>query len=141
VGDVERVLASRRLLKLIDEIRPHMIVLKKERWERGHVDQHMANVVEAVQGVAELHSIPIHLIDQNEIRTIFGRWDCSTREEIAVTLAQMFPDLLWALPPKRKAWQAEHPRMSMFDAVALALTYWLTAGAGLIVDGSSPTEG
>ena len=56
VGDVEKLLAGKRLSKLIDEIKPHAIILKKERWERGHTDHHMGNVVEAVQGVAAIRS-------------------------------------------------------------------------------------
>src|SRR6266851_2735985 len=43
--------------------------------------------------------------------------------ERAVEIAARFPEIGWKLPPKRKAWESEHYRMSMFSAAALAMTY------------------
>jgi len=41
-------------------------------------------------------------------------------------LAKQFPDELASrLPPKRKTWESEDSRMDIFDAVALAVTFWL----------------
>ena len=42
--------------------------------------------------------------------------------EIASLLAECFPVLHWELPPKRKIWESEHYRMSIFDAAALAVS-------------------
>jgi hypothetical protein len=56
---------------------------------------------------------------------------CETRDEIAAVLARLFLDLHWRLPPKRRAWQSEHPRMAMFDAIALGLAYWQHQSMGL----------
>jgi hypothetical protein len=74
--------------------------------------------------VASAHSISIFLIKDDDVRQTFRNMGCETRDEIAVALARIFPDLLWKLPPKRRAWQSEHPRMAMFDAIALGLAYW-----------------
>jgi hypothetical protein len=41
-------------------------------------------------------------------------------------LAEQFPELLSKLPAARKLWESEHERMSIFDALALAVTH--TAG-------------
>src|SRR6266446_5122020 len=41
--------------------------------------------------------------------------------ERAVEIAARFPEIGWKLPPKRKAWESEHYRMSMFSAAALAM--------------------
>jgi hypothetical protein len=40
--------------------------------------------------------------------------------EVAVRLAEIFPDLGDRLPWKRKVWMPEDPRMNIFDAVGLA---------------------
>jgi hypothetical protein len=50
--------------------------------------------------------------------------DCKTKVELAATLAMIFPELAWRLPPKRKIWQSEHRRQTAFDAIALAVGYW-----------------
>jgi len=39
-------------------------------------------------------------------------------------LADAFPELLPRLPTKRKIWESEHPRMAMFDAIALGFASW-----------------
>ncbi len=49
----------------------------------------------------------------------FGRG----KYERAVEIAARFPEIGWKLPPKRKAWESEDYRMSMFSAAALAMTY------------------
>ena len=41
--------------------------------------------------------------------------------EVALHLAETFPDLLPRLPRKRKAWMVEDARMSIFDAASFAL--------------------
>ena len=46
-----------------------------------------------------------------------------TKYENARRVAEHFPVLGWRMPPKRKAWESEHYRMSMFTAAALAMTY------------------
>lgn len=134
VGELERALAQRRIAKLLEEIRPDVIVLKKERWAKGLTDRYLGNVVRAVQEEASSRSIPIYLIEGKDVAKTFGIFQCTNREQIAATLARMFPELAWSIPPKRKAWQSEHPRLSVFDAIALGVTFWLTIGPSLIAN-------
>jgi hypothetical protein len=44
-----------------------------------------------------------------------------TRYENARRVAERFPVLEWKLPPKRRAWESEHYRISIFAAAALAI--------------------
>lgn len=53
----------------------------------------------------------------------FSKRGAHTKYEIASTLAGEFPALALRLPPKRKPWQSEDSRMSIFDAAALGYTY------------------
>lgn len=47
------------------------------------------------------------------------------KQSLAETLAGRFPiELASRLPPKRKVWMSEDPRMDMFDAVGLAVAFW-----------------
>jgi len=124
VGQAERELAQKRLSKLLTGIAPNVILLKHERWERGHTDFHLANPLAALQDEAEKHSIPIRLIQEEAVKKTFEVFGCRTKHEIAATLASIYPELLLRVPPQRKPWQSEHPRTSVFDAVALGLTYW-----------------
>jgi len=66
----------------------------------------------------------------NAIPSYWGRtsiWagsDATTKQEIAIAIAERFPELAPRLPRFRKPWMSEDYRMSIFDAVALALTFF-----------------
>jgi hypothetical protein len=124
VGEAEAAMASKRLAVLLKSFSPSAIVVKRERWDRAQTNSHIRSLVEVVIRVASAHSVPIFLIEQDDVRKTFSNMDCETRDEIAAALARIFPELVWRLPPKRRAWQSEHPRMAMFDAIALGLAYW-----------------
>lgn len=134
VGDVEREIAQRRISKLLNGITPDLILLKQERWDRAHHDIHLANPLAALQSEADRHSIPIRLIRENTIRATFEVFGCRTKPDIAAAVASLFPELLRIVPPQRKAWQTEHARMSIFDAVALGVAYWLRGQDHMVID-------
>lgn len=51
-----------------------------------------------------------------------------TKQEMAQIIALEFPELSYRLPPPRKLWMSEDDRMSIFDAAALALTFYYPEG-------------
>ena len=53
----------------------------------------------------------------------FERSGHRNKYAIALCLTESFPALLLRLPPKRKPWQSEDNRMSIFDAAAFGYTY------------------
>jgi hypothetical protein len=112
---------------------PSAIIVKRERWERAQISSHIRSLVEVMTRVGSTHSIPILLIGDDDVRKTFRNLGCDTRDEIAAALARIFPELVWRLPPKRRAWQSEHPRMAMFDAIALGLAYWQHQSSALPV--------
>ena len=56
------------------------------------------------------------------VRKVCGSSPTATKEQIATRLAEQFPELARHLPAHRKPWMSEDVRMSIFDAVALAMT-------------------
>ena len=124
VGEEEAKMASKRLAVLLESFAPSAIVIKRERWDRAQTSPHIRSLVEVVTRVASAHSVSICLIRDDDVRQTFRNMGCETRDEIAAGLARIFPELHWKLPPKRRPWQSEHPRMAIFDAVALGLAYW-----------------
>jgi hypothetical protein len=66
----------------------------------------------------EGHALPLALVYRH-----FAKCGARNKHEIASALAQRFAALALRLPPKRKPWQSEDSRMSIFDAVALGYTY------------------
>ena len=124
VGEAEAEMASKRLVALIKSSSASTIIVKRERWDRAHTSLHIKSLVGVLTRVALAHSVPILLIRQEDVQETFRNLGCKTREEMAEALARIFPHLIGKLPPKRRVWQSEHPRMAMFDAISLGLAYW-----------------
>jgi hypothetical protein len=122
--DGESAVAGRRLATLLKVSSPSAIVVKTERWESAKTNTGSRSLAEAITNESFARSIPICLLGQNELASTFLNLQCETKYEIASALTRIFPELLWKLPPKRQVWQSEHPRMTMFDAIALGLAYW-----------------
>lgn len=51
----------------------------------------------------------------------------ATKEQVAATLAAQFPELARRVPPHRKPWMNEDPRINLFDAVGLAVAFYRRA--------------
>jgi Holliday junction resolvasome RuvABC endonuclease subunit len=65
----------------------------------------------------------------NAVRTVFASVGAVTRYEIAQVIAQHLDAISHRMPRRRRAWENADPRQSLFDAAALALTYFaLTDG-------------
>ena len=112
--------SARALSEFLKLWSPATIVIKKQRWELASEWA----IREALLNQAKARSIDIRLLDQTQLNYRFRQLGCSTKEDVAEVLAKIFPELIWTLPPKRKVWESEHPRMSVFDAIALGLVYW-----------------
>ncbi len=62
------------------------------------------------------------------INTCFASIGAVTRFEVAQAIAQHIDAFSHRLPRKRRPWDREDPRQSLFDAAALALTYFAVTG-------------
>src|SRR5437899_6990546 len=69
-------------------------------------------------------SIETEFVGKQELKQAFEQFGSTTKYEIASRIALMFPELTWKLPAARKPWQTEPHNQTIFDAVALALTYF-----------------
>jgi RNase H-fold protein (predicted Holliday junction resolvase) len=124
INDDESSIAIKRLRTLISMFGPVAIVIKRERWEKRETNANMQKLIDAFESEAFARLIPIRLIREQDIRSTFVNFGCTTREENAAALARIFPELAWDLPAKRRTWQPEHSRMTVFDALAIGLAYW-----------------
>ena len=63
-----------------------------------------------------------------DVKKTFSTDSTITKQEMAQKIALEFRELSYRLPPPRKLWMSEDDRMSIFDAAALALTYFHPEG-------------
>ena len=116
--------ASKPLSELIRIWAPESIVIKKEKWEalgaKPETKALSANILELIS----THEILLRLVSRHDFEVAFDHLGSTTKYEIAASLGRIFPELAWKVPPERKPWESEHPRMSAFDAIALGLASW-----------------
>lgn len=71
------------------------------------------------------HGIRLHRISRRKVQRVFAATGASTKHQIALAIAKRFPELDPRLPPLRKPWMSEDERMAIFDAVAMALAFYI----------------
>ena len=131
-GKAGAVQAARRIGQLIKLFTPSTVVVKRP-------DQHVATgypgirlMANAIRRQASAHVIPFQFIGRDEIEEAFRIFNVGNKHEIATVLTQIFPELLWKLPAKRKLGDPEHPRMVLFDAISVGLTHWQQNGSPIV---------
>jgi hypothetical protein len=113
-----------RFLALLELLRPTLIVIRKITPESRRNCTATKNLVQSVKRECRLRSIQIVFISEARLHRQFRRRGTPNKQSDAALLASQFPELDWRVPPPRKTWQHEHRNMPVFDAVAVALSYF-----------------
>lgn len=74
--------------------------------------------------IARSRGIKLELYARGRIRRSFEPLGATTRYDIAKLLSQSINELALRLPPQRRPWMTEDGRMALFDAAAMAVTYF-----------------
>ena len=116
---------SARFERLLGRHEPAVLVLEEfdRRAERIQMLCRQFVHLAAVRGM----DTPIYR--KNVIRTVFASIGATTRFEIAHVIAQHLDAFNHRMPKKRRPWESEDPRQSLFDAAALAITYFAVTGS------------
>ncbi len=78
-----------------------------------------------IVGWAGKLQLKLRLVSVTQVRTQLLGAASGTKFAVARKLAETFPaELGMRLPPKRRPWMSEDPRMDIFDAVGLAAAFW-----------------
>jgi hypothetical protein len=114
----------KKLANLLDELAPSVVVAKDLSKRRGITGRKLRKITEVLRREAGKRAIPVRFLNARALQAAFGSGNRLTKHAIASALAQRFPELSWRLPPKRKPWQSEDYRISIFDAAALGVAYF-----------------
>ena len=78
--------------------------------------------------LAKRHGVPVHTYSRGQVLDYFEKFGAQTKQSIAETIAKHTPALSLYLPPARKPWKSEDPRIGIFEAAALVWTYLRSSG-------------
>jgi len=76
--------------------------------------------------ICKRHGVKVKFLTSKNVADVFEPFGAYTKYQRARLIVGYLPDLSYKLPPKRKPWQGEDMRMSIFDAACLALSYLYT---------------
>lgn len=112
--------------KLIDRYKPDVLVLQDVNATDFHRAKRIKPLQKQIVMLARKRNINVATLSGTHVRTVLLDDPKGTKYDIAVVLANQFSDeLALRLPPKRRLWESEHKNMDMFDAVGLAMAFWL----------------
>jgi Holliday junction resolvasome RuvABC endonuclease subunit len=115
---------TRRVIDLLDCYRPDALIVEDVSSKHAGRSPRIRRLVKAVIALGAERKIPTYSFPRSQIRAVFLQAGAFTKEEIAGVVAGRFPALEVRLPPKRRPWMSEDNRINLFEAVALALTFF-----------------
>jgi len=122
-GRDKNVESLRKLRELLAFYQPDILVVRGGRSKRAH---RISKLIEAINNVASKQKIASTSLSRPDVWACFSRLGSHTKREIAEAIVREFPELEPRLPPVRRIWMSEDARMSIFDAVALGITFFHT---------------
>jgi len=114
--------SMRKLRFLLRQFKPDVLVLEdihhrsSRRWHR------VRQLIGWFAREAHKHDVLVKRVTRREVQKHFSGYSGQpTKHRIALALADTFPELRERLPRVRKMWMTEDERMSIFDALAMAV--------------------
>lgn len=124
-GNEAKTLA--KVLELIHHYRPQIIVLEDYRGSRRCT--RIQSLLAGVCRLATAEGLISRCFPISRVKKVFRTFSANTKHEIAHAVAQQLPELAPRLPRFREPWMSEGYGMAIFDAAALALTYFYSRPA------------
>ena len=119
-----RIPLATKIAALLEDFRPAVVVAKEPPPRKKVNRARTRKVLELVRHKASLRGIRTRVFKRRAASKLFGGDERVTKYKIATALAERFAELRPVLPPKRKFYESEDYRMSIFDAAALGVAYF-----------------
>jgi hypothetical protein len=110
-----------KVRELLAFYRPDVLVLEDYQGRGSRRARRIQTLINLMTAHAAHGRISTASYSRSDVRSSFG---LTTKREIAEAIVREFPELEQRLPPVRKIWMSEDARMNIFDAAALAITFF-----------------
>jgi hypothetical protein len=112
-----------KMRELLTFYRPDVVVLEDYEGHGSRRARRIEILINLITAHAHGEGMRTVSFSRADMRVCFG---LTSKREIAEAIVRDFPELEPRLPPVRKIWMSEDRRMNIFDAVALAMTFFHT---------------
>jgi len=117
-----QVSCDQAIARVLERYKPTSFVIEAPADASPMRRNALSAFIEGVADVVTEAKVPVFAYSRHTVRQGFASSNAFTKQQIAELLAGQFPELLPRLPRPREVWESEDSRMSIFDALALALT-------------------
>jgi Holliday junction resolvasome RuvABC endonuclease subunit len=110
--------------ELIAQFRPDVLVLEDAGATGSRRSARIKELITKLGNDARGAKVAVREFSRRQIRSAFASRGAATRYEIAQAIARHFREFEAALPGRRKIWMSEDPKLAIFDAVSLVITFF-----------------
>lgn len=107
-----------KLALLFDQYEPDVVVIKEPKAAT------LTTPARVIVDLTKRRRIPVRQISAELVRRAFAD-EHDNKYQVASSVAKRCPELSPRLGPRRKVWQAEKYSMSIFDAAAIGIAYFM----------------
>ena len=110
--------------RLLTEFTPAAVVLEDAEAPGSRRHHRVRKLIKALAALGEERGVTVALLPRTAVVARFSSGEArATKQMIAETLVRHFPELRFKLPKPRKIYESKRESMSIFDALALAVTH------------------
>lgn len=132
-GDKNAV-CLRALEKLLNRLQPETLVLEASGRRSSVRSARIDRLCQAATALAADRGADVAVYTRGDIQSCFRTVGARSRQEIAEAVVRHVDALRHRLPSKRRPWDPEDRRMSLFCAAALVLTHYRFSAMLLLDD-------
>jgi PAS domain-containing protein len=120
-SNLQHVSVRRKFGQFQSLFRPSVIVIRTPDQSNRSVPHW---TLKALTLFADENEIEVRMIDPSFLRKFFSKSIGLDKYDVAATVASRFPELSWRIARRRKPWQSELRRQSIFDAASVGIFYF-----------------
>lgn len=114
----------RRIARLFGQYAPDVVVLQDMSEGGTQRARRIRSRNEAIEVLAGTQDIQIFTYSRSRVRQCFAMNGLRSRHAMAEAIAKHIPMFKRFLPPVRKIWMTEDPRIGLFEAIGLILVFY-----------------
>lgn len=123
----KNALCLESVIDLAEQHQPDVVVLDAAEWRTPRIKR----LYQAIEHALAAKGIEVRRICRADVKKTFKKLGAVTKQEMATMIAKYVPAFDHLVPPPRRAWMSEHPRMGIFSSAALAFAYFDHCGERL----------
>ncbi len=124
IRNLKNIRCRRRALTLLRRLQPDFVVMENTHAMGARRQRRIIELLGQMKADANQMGLQVSLISKRTIQEQFCVFGTGSKDDIATAIATMVPELAEKLPSRRRIWESEHYNMGMFEAAALAISFY-----------------